>query len=60
MADKGRSLVVVNALLIALALVLIVIIGVMMNVRQTTTADAVNNDSVSAGAANKVMDSSLW
>ena len=60
MADKGRSLVVVNALLVALALVLIVIIGVMMNARQTTTTDAVNNDSVSAGAANKVMDSSLW
>ncbi|WP_337487407.1 serine/threonine-protein kinase [Prevotella sp.] len=60
MADKGRSLVVVNALLVALALVLIVIIGVMMNARQTTTTDAVNNDSVSAGTANKVMDSSLW
>lgn len=60
MADKGRSLVVVNALLIALALVLLVVIGVMLNARQTTTADTVNNDSVSAGAANKVMDSSLW
>lgn len=60
MADKGRSLAMVNVLLIALALVLIVIIGVMMSTRQTTPADAVNADTVSAGAANKVMDSSLW
>ena len=60
MSDKGRSLVVVNALLVALALVLLVIIGVLLNARQTTSADAVNTDSVSAGAANKVMDSSLW
>ena len=60
MSDKGRSLVVVNALLIALALVLLFIIGVLLNARQTTSADAVNTDSVSAGAANKVMDSSLW
>ena len=60
MADKGRSLAMVNALLIALALVLLVIIGVLLNARQTTSADAVNTDSVSAGAANKVMDSSLW
>ena len=60
MADKGRSLAMVNVLLIALALVLIVIIGVMMSKRQTTPADAVNADTVSAGAANKVMDSSLW
>ena len=60
MADKGRSLAVVNALLVALALVLLVIIGVLLNARQTTSADAVNTDSVSAGAANKVMDSSLW
>lgn len=60
MADKGRSLAMVNVLLIALTLVLIVIIGVMMSTRQTTPADAVNADTVSAGAANKVMDSSLW
>lgn len=60
MADKGRSLAMVNVLLIALALVLIVIIGVMMSTRQTTPADAVNADTVSAEAANKVMDSSLW
>lgn len=60
MADKGRSLAVVNALLVALALVLLFIIGVLLNARQTTSADAVNTDSVSAGAANKVMDSSLW
>lgn len=60
MSDKGRSLAVVNALLIALALVLLFIIGVLLNARQTTSADAVNTDSVSAGAANKVMDSSLW
>lgn len=60
MADKGRSLAMVNALLIALTLVLIVIIGVMMSTRQATPADAVNADTVSAGAANKVMDSSLW
>lgn len=60
MADKGRSLAMVNVLLIALALGLIVIIGVMMSTRQTTPADAVNADTVSAGAANKVMDSSLW
>ena len=60
MADKGRSLAVVNALLVALALVLLFIIGVLLNARQTTSSDAVNTDSVSAGAANKVMDSSLW
>ena len=60
LADKGRSLAVVNALLVALALVLLFIIGVLLNARQTTSADAVNTDSVSAGAANKVMDSSLW
>ena len=60
MADKGRSLAVVNSLLVALALVLLFIIGVLLNARQTTSSDAVNTDSVSAGAANKVMDSSLW
>lgn len=60
MADGERSFAVVNALLIALALVLLIIIGAMINSRQTKQADAVNADSVSEKAANKVMDSSLW
>ncbi len=60
MADGERSFAVVNALLIALALVLLIVIGAMINSRQTKQADAVNADSVSEKAANKVMDSSLW
>lgn len=60
MADGERSYAVVNALLIALALVLLVIIGAMINARQTKQADAVNADSASVGAVNKVIDSSLW
>ena len=60
MADGERSFAVVNALLIALALVLLIIIGAMINSRQTKQADAVNADSVSEKAANKVIDSSLW
>lgn len=60
MADGERSFAVVNALLIALALVLLIVIGAMINSRQTKQADAVNADSVSEKAANKVVDSSLW
>lgn len=60
MTGKGRSLAVVNALLAALALVLLVVIGVMMNARQTKQAGIVNADSISVEAVNKVVDSSLW
>lgn len=60
MTGKGGSLAVVNALLAALALVLLVVIGVMMNARQTKQAGIVNADSISVEAVNKVVDSSLW
>lgn len=60
MTGKVRSLAVVNAVLVALALVLLVVIGVMMNSRQTAPTSTPPTDSASIGAANKVVDSSLW
>lgn len=60
MTGKGRSLAVVNAVLVVLALVLLVVIGVMMSSRQTATTSTPPTDSASVGATNKVIDSSLW
>lgn len=60
MADGERSFAVVNALLVALALVLLIIIGAMINSRQTAPTSTPPTDSASVGATNKVIDSSLW
>lgn len=60
MTGKGGSLAVVNAVLVVLALVLLVVIGVMMSSRQTAPTSTPPTDSASVGAANKVVDSSLW
>lgn len=60
MTGKGGSLAVVNAVLVVLALVLLVVIGVMMNARQTAPTSTPPTDSASVGATNKVVDSSLW
>lgn len=57
---KGGSLAVVNAVLVVLALVLLVVVGVMMNSRQTAPTSTPPTDSASVGATNKVIDSSLW
>lgn len=57
LAGKSKSFAVVNAVLVAL---LLVIIGVMTNARQDTRTETVATDSVAADGVNRVVDSNLW
>lgn len=57
LAGKSKSFAVVNAVLVAL---LLVVIGVMTNARQDTRTETVAADSVAADGVNRVVDSNLW
>ena len=57
LAGKSKSFAVVNAVLVAL---LLVVIGVMTNARQDTRTETVAADSVAADVVNRVVDSNLW
>lgn len=57
LAGKSKSFAVVNAVLVAL---LLVVIGVMTNARQDTRTETVATDSVATDGVNRVVDSNLW
>lgn len=60
LAGKSKSFAVVNAVLVALIVLLLVVIGVMTNARQDTRPEAVATDSVATDGVNRVVDSNLW
>lgn len=60
LAGKSKSFAVVNAMLVALIVLLLVVIGVMTNARQDTRPETVATDSVAADGVNRVVDSNLW
>ena len=49
-----------RAVLVALIVLLLVVIGVMTNARQDTRPETVATDSVAADGVNRVVDSNLW